>query len=44
MIRNADMYCETRDWITSQPASTTSTVTKLLSRMNRTEIPSTPRW
>ena len=38
------MYCETRDWITSQPARTTRNVTKLFRRMNSTEIPSTPRW
>ena len=30
--------------ITDQPAITTSTVTKLFSRMNSTEMPSTPRW
>ena len=38
------MYCATRFSITSQPAITTSTVMKLLSRMNSTEMPSTPRW
>jgi hypothetical protein len=38
------MYCATLSWITSQPASTTSMVMKLLSRMNSTEMPSTPRW
>ena len=38
------MYCATRAWITSQPAMTTSTVMKLFSRTNSTEMPSTPRW
>ena len=44
MIRNAAMYCATRLVITSQPAQTTSTVIRLFSRMNSTEMPSTPRW
>ncbi len=38
------MYWATLLRITSQPASTTSTVMKLFRRMNRTEMPSTPRW
>ena len=37
------MYCATRDWITSQPDQTTSSVMKLLSMTNSTEMPSTPR-
>jgi len=44
MIKNADMYCDTRSLMTSQPAITTSTVMKLFRRMNSTEMPSTPRW
>ena len=38
------MYCATCFSITFQPAITTSSVMKLLSRMNSTEMPSTPRW
>ncbi len=37
------MYWATFSWITSQPASTTMMVMKLLSRTNSTEMPSTPR-
>ena len=37
------MYCATRCLMDSQPAITTSTVMKLFSRMNSTEMPSTPR-
>jgi hypothetical protein len=43
MIRNAAIYCATRFSITTQPAQTASTVMKLLSRISRTEMPSTPR-
>ena len=38
------MYCATRCWITFQPAITTSTVVKLLSRISSSEMPSMPRW
>ena len=38
------MYCATFFSITFQPAITTSRVVKLVSRMNSTEMPSTPRW
>ena len=38
------MYCATRFSITFQPAITTSTVVKLVSRINSMEMPSTPRW
>ena len=34
------MYCATRFSITRQPAITTNGVKKLLSRMNKTEMPS----
>ncbi len=44
MTRNAAMYCATFTLITSQPAITTRIVMKLFSRMNRTEMPSTPTW
>ncbi len=37
------MYCDTRVWITSQPASTTSTVIKAVSGTNSIDSPSTPR-
>ncbi len=43
MTRNAAMYWATLLRMTSQPAITTSTVMKLFSRMNKTEMPSTPR-
>ena len=43
MMRKAAMYCATFFWIDAQPAITTSTVIKLFSRMNSTEMPSTPR-
>ncbi len=36
------MYCATLSLMTSQPAITTRMVMKLLSRMKRTEMPSTP--
>ena len=36
------MYCATFFSITTQPAQTASMVMKLLSRMNSTEMPSTP--
>ena len=38
------MYWVTRSVITSQPAITTITVMNAVSRMNQTEMPSTPRW
>ncbi len=37
------MYCDTRFSITSQPASTTSTVMKAVSGTNHSEMPSMPR-
>ena len=37
------MYCDTRVSITCQPAITTRTVVKLLSRINSKETPSIPR-
>ncbi len=43
MIRKAAMYCAIFSSITSQPANTTKTVMKALSRMKSTEMPSTPR-
>ncbi len=36
------MYWATRVWMTIQPAQTTSTVMKLFSRTNSSEIPSMP--
>jgi len=44
MIRKAAMYWATRFWITSQPAITTSTVEKVVSRISGMAMPSTPRW
>ncbi len=44
MTRNAAMYWATLSRITSQPAITTSTVMKLLSRIKSTLMPSTPTW
>ena len=38
------MYWFTRSVITSQPAMTTITVMKAVSRISQSEIPSTPRW
>ena len=37
------MYCDTRIWITCQPAMTTRIVVKLFSRMSSSEMPSIPR-
>ena len=37
------MYWATFSWMTSQPASTTSTVVKVVSRISGMEMPSTPR-
>ena len=42
MIRKDPMYCGTCLQITRQPASTTSTVVKVVSRMRGMEMPSTP--
>ena len=44
MIRNAAMYCATRVCDHLPADQTTSTVMKLFSRTNSTEMPSTPRW
>ncbi len=44
MMRKDAMYWATRFWMTSQPASTTMMVVKLVSRISGTEMPSTPRW
>ncbi len=38
------MYWAVLYWITSQPASTTSTVVKVVSRIRGREKPSMPKW
>ena len=43
MIRKDAIYCATRFSITRHPANTTMGVKKAVSRMNSTEMPSTPR-
>ncbi len=38
------MYCAVLYWMTSQPAITTNTVVKVVSRISGSAMPSIPRW